>query len=103
MREYHMNTAIKHTLWTKQAWLISILLVIAFLSGVMVVVEKDTYRQKFILLHALQKQHVQYKTKWSQLILEESTWGALPRVDRIATETLNMTVPKAKQMKILEL
>ena len=98
-----MTLAIKNTLLTRQALVTSILLALVFIFGMLVVVEKDTYRQMFMQSVKLQDQQIKLKTQWSQLILEESTWGSLPRVERIATHELNMHVPQAKEIRVIDI
>jgi len=99
---YYQKTtlAIKNSFFNRDAIIIALLLVVAFLSAFSVVVEKDTYRQRFIQSMKLNSEKIKLQTKWSQLIIEESTWGSLARVERIAKQDLNMHVPKASEIAI---
>lgn len=45
----------------------------------------------------------QLDTEWGQLQLEQSTWGMLPRVERIAVGQLAMRRPDSGQVAIIPL
>ena len=45
----------------------------------------------------LQAEHNRLQTEWGQLLLEQSTWGAYARVERMAREKLSMALQDADQ------
>lgn len=50
----------------------------------------------------LQAEHNRLQTEWGQLLLEQSTWGAYARVERIAREKLSMALPGADQRVVVK-
>lgn len=49
----------------------------------------------------LQAEHNRLQTEWGQLLLEQSTWGAYARVERIARDKLKMVPPSADQRVVV--
>lgn len=58
-------------------------------------------RQLYAELQHLQEAAKQMNTEFGQLQLEQSTWAMHQRVEKIATEKLNMHVPDSKQIQIV--
>jgi cell division protein FtsL len=50
----------------------------------------------------LDKSNRQLEIEYGQLLLEQSTWGAHSRIERLATERLKMKQPEVDQITILE-
>ncbi|MBL4647493.1 MAG: cell division protein FtsL [Gammaproteobacteria bacterium] len=80
----------------------SLLAVAIFLSGLTIVYNKNIYRDLFIQLHSQQQQTDNLQTTWSQLLLEQSTWSRQARIQRIANQQLNMFLPSAKNVVIIQ-
>ena len=90
---------------TFQPWSIRIILllgVFVFISALAVVWVKDQYRQRYIQLQAAYQERDHLQTVWGQLLLEESTWAQYQRIEKIATGSLGMIVPVAKDIRIVE-
>ncbi len=51
-------------------------------------------RVKFNELEILRREKNGLQVEWGQYLLEESTWAAYSRVEKIAIEKLGMQVPK---------
>lgn len=55
-------------------------------------------RVKFNLLETLRREQNQLQVVWGQYLLEESTWAAYGRVEKIAQEKLLMQVPDTEDI-----
>ena len=81
---------------------IFLLLILVFVTAFAVVYVKDLYRRMFIDYQNLQDQQNQLYVDWGKLLLEQSTWSTQARVQKIATERLNMEAPQDKQVVVVE-
>jgi len=78
-------------LWADKLKLASLVLTIAALTSAMSVVQsKHQNRLLFVELESLNTQRDEMNVEWGQLQLELSTWATDSRVEKIATEKLNM-------------
>ena len=75
-----------------------IILVTAF----SVVFVRDMNRQMMSQLQALESTQNGLHNEWSQLLLEDSTWASQARIEQVATQKLNMVMPKAKYTIVLD-
>lgn len=84
---------------TRKPWIFVVVgAVVTLISGLSVVY--STYQTRILIsdfLH-LQNQHNELQTEWGQLLLEQSTWGSLSRVERLAGKKLEMHVPDPQQI-----
>lgn len=67
-----------------------------------VYVTYDT-RVKFNELETLRREENQLQVVWGQYLLEESTWAAYGRVEKLAQEKLEMDVPNAEDIIMISL
>ncbi len=93
---------LKDTLKSPLLWLSAVLVIAVFFSALAVVVNQQDNRHLFNQLTSLQKSRNSMYVKWGQLLLEESTWSTQSRIQRIATENLDMVVPKQKNIVIVQ-
>jgi cell division protein FtsL len=70
-----------------------LLLASVFFSAVEVVIHRHGNRQLFLTLQELQSQRSDLDQEWGQLLLEQGTWGAHGRIEDVARNKLNMTLP----------
>lgn len=70
-------------------------------SSFAVVYVRDINRQMMSQLQALTSTQNSLHNEWSQLLLEEGTWASQARVGQVASQDLNMIVPKTKSTIIL--
>lgn len=63
----------------------------------------STYKARTLVseFEQLQNQRNELQTEWGQLLLEQSTWGSLNRVEQLAKNKLNMHVPDPQQVKMV--
>ncbi|OGS88718.1 MAG: cell division protein FtsL [Gallionellales bacterium GWE2_58_10] len=78
-----------------------LLLVAVVLCALSVVTSQHKARKLYIGLQK-QKEHAQQmEVEWGQLQLEQSTWAALTRVEKIAVQQLQMQFPKSGQIQFI--
>ena len=70
-----------------------LLLVILVVCGLGVVTSQHKARKVFQALEMEQERARQLEVEFGQLQLELSTWGAAPRIEKIAREKLRMRTP----------
>lgn len=73
-----------------KAGLIILLIVLNTISALGVVNNQYRKRQTVIEMSQLEDQRDETIDKWSQLLVEYAAWSANGRIERIATEKLNM-------------
>lgn len=78
-------------------WLV-FLWISAMASSLAVIYVAHDNRVKFNQLENLRREQSHLQVVWGQYLLEESTWAAYERVERLAQEQLSMQVPRSEQM-----
>ncbi len=78
-----------------------VLLLAVLLLALALVTVKYQVRQQWLTLHQAREQGDALDRQWSQLLLEQATWGAAIRVERTARERLDMTMPTPAETVIL--
>lgn len=77
----------------RKFWMISFLIASIFVSAVAVVYIEAMNRMLYIDLQSLQKDRDSLTLQWGQLLLEQSTWATQARIQSIAENKLNMSMP----------
>lgn len=86
----------------KKPRLVNIGLIIALvLSAFSVIYIKDLNRRLFIQYQSQQAIHDRLYEDWGKLLLEQSTWSTHSRVQKIAENRLNMSMPNPKDVVVL--
>jgi cell division protein FtsL len=78
-----------------------ILVLIAVLCAVGVVTSQHKARKLFTELQQEQEQAKRMDVEWGQLQLEQSTWAMHARIEKIATNHLEMQVPDAARIQVV--
>ena len=78
-----------------------LLLVVACALGV--ITSQHQARKRFIALEAEQESARKLEEEWTQLQLEQSTWGTHKRVEALASRNLGMRQPDAASTIVLRL
>lgn len=73
-----------------------ILVLVAVLCGLGAVTSQHKARKLFQALEAEQEKARQLEVEYGQLQLEQSTWAAHPRVEKIARDRLRMSQPGSR-------
>ena len=79
-----------------------LLVMAVLLSSFLVINAKHQNRKAFVELQALKTQQYQMETKWGQLQLEQATWAAHGRVEKIASKDLGMVIPPMNSVSIIK-
>ena len=88
---------------TRPASLGLVMLLVAVLgSGLTVVYTTHQNRFAFNELQELKVQSNQLETEWSQLLIEQSTFGVEGRIEQKAVEQLQMQVPELSKIVMVE-
>ena len=83
----------------KVLWIMVVILVIATMgSAIGVIYSKHQTRKMFVSLQKLHKQIDELNIEWGQLQLEQSAWSSHGRIEKIARNKLQMTLPKANEI-----
>ena len=87
---------------SKAYGLVTLLIIGVMISSLQVINAKHQNRQAFIELQSLKKQQDQMETEWGQLQLEQATWAAHGRVEKIASNQLEMVIPPTGSVSIIK-
>ena len=58
-------------------------------------------RQRYAQLQEMQSSQWSMQENWGRLLLEESTWAAQHRVERVAAQRLQMRPPQAAEVTLV--
>ena len=94
--------AITQATFSRQACVTVGLVAVLVCSALTVVYASHLNRTLFIDLQKLQKQRDLYQIEWSQLLLEQSAWSALSRVEGLAASDLQMKVPDPQDVVMVK-
>jgi len=83
-------------------WKLIALIAVVIFSAFSVVYVKDLNRRLFVQSQGLQQERNHMLTQWNKLLLEESTWGTQARIENLATNRLNMQLPKQSNIVLLQ-
>jgi cell division protein FtsL len=92
----------------RQAFSLRVFLLVAFLwlaliaSSLAVVVVTYESRAEFNYLEDLKREQNKLQVILGQYLLEESTWASFNRIEKIASERLQMQVPKAERIIMIK-
>ncbi len=79
----------------------AVLLLAVVWTAVTIVDTTHLCRQHYAQLQTLQSAEWDMQENWSRLLLEESTWAAHHRVEKLAQEKLAMRAPTVDDMKVV--
>ncbi|MEP5764450.1 MAG: cell division protein FtsL [Halieaceae bacterium] len=82
--------------------LLNLVLVAAVLaSTVSIIKTSHRCRQMYAQLQALESGQWDMQEQWGRLLLEQSTWAAHHRVERLARKELGMRLPEAAELQVV--
>ncbi len=84
--------------FTKQLFIVILLGVAVFVSGLAVVYSKDLNRRLYIATQNEQSHQVQLQTEYGQLLLEQSAWSTQARIEQIASNQLQLQAPDPRKV-----
>jgi cell division protein FtsL len=77
------------------------LLAILIACALSLVSSQNKARKLYVELQKEQELAKQLDVEWGQLQLEQSTWAMHGRIEKIATQQLNMSVPSATRTQVV--
>ena len=77
------------------------LLFIVILASLSAVTSQYQARKSFLALQQEKERAQQMEVEWGQLQLEQSTWAAPARIEKIAGQHLQMQRPKKEQLRFI--
>ncbi len=80
-----------------------LLLLVVMLAALSVVTSQHQARKSFLMLQQEKERAQQMEVEWGQLQLEQSTWAAPARIEKIAGLHLQMQLPKGGQVKFIRI
>jgi cell division protein FtsL len=75
-----------------------LLVAAVFTSALEIVLHRHQNRQLFLAWQELQTQQSDLDREWGQLLLEQGTWGTHGRIEDIARNQLDMTLPDVSEI-----
>lgn len=99
MTEKIQRRAVSGPSW--QPGFVVVLSLAVVLSALAVVYAKFQSRILFTELQGLSKAQDRMDIEWGQLQLEQSTWAAHGRIERMAYQRLQMVLPEAGQIVVV--
>jgi len=79
-----------------------LLLAALVICAMSVVASQHKARKLYVELQKEQATAKQLEVEWGQLQLEQGTWATHARVERIATRELNMRLPAAGRIEVVQ-
>jgi cell division protein FtsL len=79
---------------SRQQLVMFVLALVVLVQAVGVIYVKQSKRNLHAKLQSMYSSRDKLQEEWSQLLLEQGTWEANARVERVAREQLGMTVPE---------
>ena len=70
-------------------------------SALAVVYTKHHSRQLFVEAEALKAQRDDLNIEWNRLLLEQATWATPTRIEMVARDRLQMTLPPSEKIVIV--
>lgn len=83
---------------TQWLWPLVALWLLVLASALAVVASTHEVRRQVDQLETLRREAVELEVVWGQYLLEQSTWAAYSRIERLAVDELDMQVPEAEQI-----
>ncbi|WP_192036601.1 cell division protein FtsL [Halomonas sp. YLGW01] len=81
--------------------LVVVLVMAALASAVAVTTTSHLTRVQYARLQQLEREQSQLQTEWGQLLLEESAWSSPARIERLASDRLDMRLPDIEHLEVI--
>ncbi|RTR06055.1 cell division protein FtsL [Halomonas nitroreducens] len=78
-----------------------VLLLACLGSALTVIATSHLTRDQYARLQHLEREHQQLQTEWGQLLLEEGAWSSPARIERLATQRLEMRLPEIDEVEVI--
>ncbi|MDF1587735.1 MAG: cell division protein FtsL [Gammaproteobacteria bacterium] len=81
---------------------IVIMIALLLVSAISVIYTKHKTRIEFVILQKLEQHRDNLNEEWGRLLLEQSTWATPGRIQQQAQQRLNMIVPSADMIVVVQ-
>ncbi|MDT8896356.1 cell division protein FtsL [Halomonas sp. I1] len=78
-----------------------VLLALCLVSALVVIATSHEIRERYASLQRLESEQQQLQTEWGQLLLEESAWSSPSRIERLASQRLEMRMPDVDDVEVI--
>ncbi|SEM73789.1 cell division protein FtsL [Halomonas caseinilytica] len=78
-----------------------VLVGLCLVSALAVIATSHEIRERYVRLQQLESEQQQLQTEWGQLLLEESAWSSPSRIERLASERLEMRLPDVDEVEVI--
>ena len=82
--------------------LVAVFVVVCALSALAIVFTKHESRKLFVELEGLTTERDELNIEWGQLQIEQSTWAAHARIERVAVEEMSLIRPRSEDIFVIE-
>lgn len=82
-------------------WLI-VLSIVCVVSAIALVYTRHESRVLFVELEELTRERDELNIEWGQLQIEQSTWATHARIERVASDELDLVRPTATEIYLIE-
>jgi cell division protein FtsL len=88
---------------SNQPFLLTMVLAsVCVVSALAIIYTKHESRKLFVELERLTTERDQLNIEWGQLQIEQSTWAAHARIERVALDELSLVRPQATEIFVIE-
>ncbi|ATJ82190.1 cell division protein FtsL [Halomonas beimenensis] len=78
-----------------------VLLLACLGAALAVIATSHLTREQYARLQQLEREQQQLQTEWGQLLLEEGAWSSPARIERLASERLEMRLPAIEEVEVI--
>ncbi|GED22189.1 cell division protein FtsL [Halomonas halmophila] len=79
----------------------AVLLGLCLASALAVIATSHEVRERYARLQKLENEQQQLQTEWGRLLLEESAWSSPSRIERLASQRLEMRLPDVDEVEVI--
>lgn len=84
-----------------QFLLAAVLALLVTASGIWLTYAKHEARRLFVELEELNREHDRLQIDWDRLLLEQSAWATHSRIEMLASESLDLAMPRAADVIVI--
>lgn len=81
---------------------LSLLVMLVVASALAVIYSSYEYRRLFHQHQTLVREQDGYRIEWGQLLLEQSAWGSNSRVEKLASDKMEMRAPDPQEIRLIQ-
>ena len=87
---------------TRKQWAVTLILwLLVLISAMAVVRSTHEARAQLNQLEVMRREAAQLHVQWGQYLLEQSAWWAYGRIEKQATDSLDMVIPRGEQLIVV--